>query len=44
MKYVVCVPDGCSDEPLAELGGRTPLQACGAAGGIQRSAPTGGLA
>ena len=27
MKYVVCVPDGCSDEPLAELGGRTPLQA-----------------
>jgi len=27
MKYVVCIPDGCSDEPLAELGGRTPLQA-----------------
>jgi 2,3-bisphosphoglycerate-independent phosphoglycerate mutase len=27
MKYVVCVPDGCADEPLAELGGRTPLQA-----------------
>lgn len=26
MKYVVCVPDGCADEPLAELGGRTPLQ------------------
>ena len=27
MKYVVCVPDGCADEPLEELGGRTPLQA-----------------
>jgi len=27
MKYVVCVPDGCSDEPVAELGGRTPLEA-----------------
>ena len=27
MKYVVCVPDGCADEPVAELGGRTPLQA-----------------
>jgi 2,3-bisphosphoglycerate-independent phosphoglycerate mutase len=27
MKYVVCVPDGCADEPLDELGGRTPLQA-----------------
>jgi len=27
MKYVICVPDGCADEPLAELGGRTPLQA-----------------
>ncbi|MTA44117.1 MAG: phosphoglycerate mutase, partial [Actinobacteria bacterium] len=27
MKYVVCVPDGCADEPLAELDGRTPLQA-----------------
>ena len=27
MKYVVCVPDGCADEPLAELGGLTPLQA-----------------
>lgn len=25
--YVVCVPDGCADEPLAELGGRTPLEA-----------------
>ena len=26
MKYVVCVPDGCADEPLAELDGRTPLE------------------
>ena len=27
MKYVVFVPDGCADVPLAELGGRTPLEA-----------------
>ena len=27
MKYVVCVPDGCADEPIDELGGRTPLEA-----------------
>ncbi|HET6952271.1 MAG TPA: 2,3-bisphosphoglycerate-independent phosphoglycerate mutase [Acidimicrobiales bacterium] len=27
MKYVICVPDGCADEPLAALGGRTPLEA-----------------
>jgi 2,3-bisphosphoglycerate-independent phosphoglycerate mutase len=26
MKYVVCVPDGCADEPTAKLGGRTPLE------------------
>lgn len=26
MKYVVCVPDGCADEPTELLGGRTPLQ------------------
>src|SRR3954466_10942499 len=26
MKYLVCVPDGCADEPVAELGGRTPLE------------------
>ena len=26
-KYVVCVPDGCADEPVDELGGRTPLEA-----------------
>ena len=27
MKYVVLVPDGCADEPIDELGGRTPLEA-----------------
>src|SRR5262247_1192817 len=27
VKYVVCVPDGCADEPLDALGGRTPLEA-----------------
>ena len=27
VKYVVLVPDGCADEPNAELGGRTPLEA-----------------
>ena len=27
MKYVVCVPDGAADEPIDELGGRTPLEA-----------------
>ncbi|HET6665338.1 MAG TPA: 2,3-bisphosphoglycerate-independent phosphoglycerate mutase [Acidimicrobiales bacterium] len=26
MKYVICVPDGCADEPLARLGERTPLE------------------
>lgn len=26
MKYVVCVPDGCADEPCEDLGGRTPLE------------------
>lgn len=26
MKYVVCVPDGCADEPLEQLGDRTPLE------------------
>lgn len=26
MKYVICVPDGCADEPVPELGGRTPLE------------------
>ncbi|MEN3316078.1 MAG: 2,3-bisphosphoglycerate-independent phosphoglycerate mutase [Acidimicrobiaceae bacterium] len=27
MKYVVCVPDGAADDPVPELGGRTPLEA-----------------
>src|SRR3954452_25542484 len=27
MKYVVCVPDGCADEPIPELDGRTLLEA-----------------
>jgi 2,3-bisphosphoglycerate-independent phosphoglycerate mutase len=27
MKYVIILPDGAADEPLAELGGRTPLEA-----------------
>ena len=27
MKYVICVPDGCADEPVPALGGRTPLEA-----------------
>lgn len=27
MKYAIVIPDGCSDEPLESLGGRTPLQA-----------------
>ncbi|MGL4422498.1 MAG: cofactor-independent phosphoglycerate mutase, partial [Gemmataceae bacterium] len=27
MKYVIVIPDGCADEPLESLGGRTPLEA-----------------
>ena len=27
MKYLIVIPDGCADEPVAELGGLTPLQA-----------------
>jgi 2,3-bisphosphoglycerate-independent phosphoglycerate mutase len=27
MKYVIILPDGAADDPLPELGGRTPLQA-----------------
>src|SRR3954447_24598525 len=27
MKYAIVIPDGCADEPLDVLGGRTPLQA-----------------
>jgi 2,3-bisphosphoglycerate-independent phosphoglycerate mutase len=27
MKYAIIIPDGAADEPLAELGGKTPLEA-----------------
>lgn len=27
VKYVVCIPDGCADEPVPALDGRTPLEA-----------------
>lgn len=27
MKYAIIIPDGCADDPLESLGGRTPLQA-----------------
>jgi 2,3-bisphosphoglycerate-independent phosphoglycerate mutase len=27
MKYAIVIPDGCADEPIPALGGRTPLQA-----------------
>ena len=27
MKYVIIIPDGCADEPLESLSGKTPLQA-----------------
>lgn len=27
MKHLIIIPDGCADEPVAELGHRTPLQA-----------------
>src|SRR5947209_11012391 len=27
MKYAIVIPDGCADEPVESLGGRTPLQA-----------------
>ena len=27
MKYAIIIPDGCADEPLSSLGGKTPLQA-----------------
>lgn len=27
MKYAIIIPDGCADEPLDALGGKTPLQA-----------------
>src|SRR5688500_20284861 len=27
MKYVIIIPDGAADEPLDELGGKTPIEA-----------------
>ncbi|QDT06744.1 cofactor-independent phosphoglycerate mutase [Rubripirellula lacrimiformis] len=27
VKYVIVIPDGCADEPIESLGGKTPLQA-----------------
>ena len=27
MKYIILVPDGLADEPLKELGGKTPMEA-----------------
>src|SRR5271156_3651092 len=27
MKYAIIIPDGAADEPLVELGGKTPLEA-----------------
>lgn len=27
VKHVVCIPDGCADQPVGELGDRTPLEA-----------------
>lgn len=27
MKYAIVIPDGCADDPVASLGGRTPLEA-----------------
>ncbi len=27
MKYAIIIPDGCADQPIASLAGRTPLQA-----------------
>ncbi|WP_164100983.1 cofactor-independent phosphoglycerate mutase [Candidatus Laterigemmans baculatus] len=27
MKYAIIIPDGCADEPIEALGGRTPLEA-----------------
>lgn len=27
MKFAIIIPDGCADEPIRSLGGRTPLQA-----------------
>lgn len=51
MKYAIIIPDGAADEPLAELGGRTPLEvastpnidriATEGVGGLARTIPEG---
>ena len=40
MKHVIIIPDGCADEPLEPLGGKTPLQAASTPG-MDRVASTG---
>lgn len=40
VKYLLVIGDGCADEPVAELGGRTPLQAA-AIPGLDRLAARG---
>ncbi|WP_303720934.1 cofactor-independent phosphoglycerate mutase [Malonomonas rubra] len=42
MKYIVLLGDGMSDEPIAELGGKTPLQAA-ATPNMDRLARTGSI-
>lgn len=43
MKYVIIIPDGCADEPLETLAGKTPLQAANLPA-IDRLAEIGSLA
>ena len=43
MKYAIIIPDGCSDFPLAELDGKTPLQAANIPN-LDRIASTGKIA
>jgi 2,3-bisphosphoglycerate-independent phosphoglycerate mutase len=40
MKYAIVIPDGCADEPVEALGGKTPLQAA-AKPNMDRIARTG---
>ncbi|MDV6034283.1 MAG: phosphoglycerate mutase, partial [Phycisphaera sp. RhM] len=43
MKYVIVIPDGCADEPIEALGGKTPLQAASVPA-MDRIAATGASA
>lgn len=43
MKYVIVIPDGCADEPIEALDGKTPLQAASLPN-MDRIASTGTLA